>query len=749
MQIRACQSPMFSLRRLFLLLFAFSALVVWPGHYPLQAASVPSGFTDALVASGLSNPTAFALAPDGRIFVCQQGGALRVIKDGALLSTPFVSVPVNSSGERGLLGVAFDPNFAANQYVYIYYTATTPAIHNRISRFTAAGDVAAAGSETILLELDNLSSATNHNGGAIHFGPDGRLYVAVGDNANGNNAQSLATLHGKMLRLAADGGIPTDNPFYNQATGKYRAIWALGLRNPFTFSFQPGTGRMFINDVGQNTWEEINDGIAGVNFGWPSCEGNCNPTNPGFRDPVYAYMNDSSTCAITGGAFYNPQTAQFPSAYVGSYFFADFCGGWIRSFNPATSAVSNFATGISSPVDLKVSPDGILYYLARGTGSVHKIEYPANAQPPAITSHPADQTVAVGQPASFNVSASGTPPLSYQWQRDGIDIAGATSSSYTLANAQASDNGAMFRATVSNGFGSATSNAARLTVTSNTPPTGSITQPAAGTTYQGGQTINYAGAGSDAEDGTLTGGAFTWRVDFHHDTHFHPFVPATSGSTSGSFTIPTTGETSDNVWYRIHLTVTDSGGLTHSSFRDVVPLKSTVTLQTSPAGLQLRLDGQPVTAPYTFTGVVGITRTIAADSPQLLGGTTYQFAAWSDGGAQSHTISTPTTTTTYTAFYNASPEDTTPPSVTITNPAAGATVARKSTLTLAATATDNVGVTRVEFYVNGSLLCADTSAAYTCSWKVPSQPGKTYQIQARAYDAAGNSSTATVQVSSQ
>src|SRR6185295_14217479 len=160
------------------------------------AATLPSGFAESTFATGLSNPTAMAFAPDGRLFVCQQTGQLRVVKNGALLATPFVSLTVNSSGERGLLGIAFDPNFAANKFIYIYYTATTPAIHNRVSRFTASGDVAAAGSEVVILDLNNLSSATNHNGGAIHFGPDGKLYIAVGENANSANSQTLANLLG-------------------------------------------------------------------------------------------------------------------------------------------------------------------------------------------------------------------------------------------------------------------------------------------------------------------------------------------------------------------------------------------------------------------------------------------------------------------------------------------------------------------------------------------------------------------------
>jgi glucose/arabinose dehydrogenase len=401
----------------FVLCVLLSVFLLATTTAPVSAATVPTGFTDATVASGLNNPTAMALAPDGRIFVCQQGGALRVIKNGVLLPTPFLTVTVDSSGERGLLGVAFDPNFVSNQLVYVYYTATTPTIHNRLSRFTASGDVALAGSETIIMELPNLSTATNHNGGAIHFGPDGNLYIAVGDNANGANAQSLGTRLGKMLRITSTGAIPIDNPFFNQAIGDNRAIWALGVRNPFTFSFQNGSGRMFINDVGQNVWEEINDGIAGSNYGWPNCEGFCNPPNASFRDPIFAYPNDAQTCAITGGSFYNPAITQFPAQFVGNYFFADFCGGWIRRLDPANgNAVSDFATGINLPVDLKVAPDGFLYYLARGAGAVGRIGFAASGDniPPAVSiTSPADgalvtrkSVVTIAATASDNVGVT-------------------------------------------------------------------------------------------------------------------------------------------------------------------------------------------------------------------------------------------------------------------------------------------------------------------------------------------------------
>jgi glucose/arabinose dehydrogenase len=630
-------------------LFLFLAILIFAlAGPPPRAATVPTGFTESLVASGLASPTAMQFAPDGRLFVAEQGGRLRVIRDGALLPTPFLTLTVSSVGERGLLGVAFDPDFAASQFVYVYYTATTPTIHNRISRFTANGDVAIPGSEVVIFELDNLSSATNHNGGALNFGPDGMLYAAVGENANGPNAQTLANLHGKMLRINRDGSIPTDNPFYGTATGRNRAIWALGLRNPFTFAFNPGRDEMFINDVGQNTWEEINDGIPGANYGWPETEGAT--TDPRFVSPRYTYNQAGAPCAITGGVFYAPGTVQFPAEYLNDYFFADYCAGWIRVLDPsAGNAVTTFATGIASPVDLKVGDDGALYYLARGSGgAVYRVSYSASA--PSITTHPVSRTVAPGASVTFSVRASGPGPLTYQWQRNGVNVSGATAQDYTLV-AAAVDNGARFRAIVSNANGSVMSNEAVLTVTANQPPAGTITQPAAGTLYSGNAVIAYAGSATDPEDGALPASAFTWRIDFHHDTHSHPFIPATSGATSGSFTIPTTGHTETNVWYRVVLTVRDSGGLTQTTFRDILPRRVNLTLGTNPAGLQLRLDGQPTTTPRTFESVVGIVRGLEAPATQTSGGTAYEFVSWSDGGAASHNISTPASNTTYTATY--------------------------------------------------------------------------------------------------
>jgi len=375
-------------------------------------ATLPTGFQEGIVADGISRGTAMEIAPDGRIWVLEQGGDVEVFRAGSTTSFTALDIPaadINSAGERGLLGIAFDPSYnigdAASDFVYLYYTSTAaPNPHNRISRFTVNNtnpDQPTLGSELVIFELDALSSFTTHNGGAIHFGPDGKLYAAVGDNANGANAQSLNTLHGKMLRLNPDGTIPTDNPFFSQTTGKNQAIWARGLRNPFTFTFQPGTGRMHINDVGAGTWEEINVGAAGANYGWPTTEGNFNQSQfPNFTRPFYSYLHGSGTFqgfAITGGAFYNPSSPginSFPISLDGDYFFADFVNDWINVIDIPTGAVSRFATNTPGTVDLRVAPDGSLLYLARDSGRVNRVIFTAAIT--VTTSADEDNGIGVG-----------------------------------------------------------------------------------------------------------------------------------------------------------------------------------------------------------------------------------------------------------------------------------------------------------------------------------------------------------------
>jgi glucose/arabinose dehydrogenase len=341
------------------------------------AATLPAGFSETRVATGLLSPTAMAVAPDGRIFVAEKGGALRVVRNNALLSQPFLTVSVNAAGERGLLGVAFDPEFESNRFVYVYYTTASEPIHNRVSRFTASAtnpDVAQAGSELPILNLPALGS-TVHNGGAIHFGNDGRLYVAVGENSVPSRSQSLNTPLGKLLRINPDGSIPTDNPFYSETTGTSRAILALGLRNPYNFAVDPFNGRIHVNDVGQDAWEEVNLGKTGANYGWPQTEGPSPAGVSGVRYPIHAYQNAGSNCAIVGATFYRPQIMRFPRPYDGRYFFGDFCGGFIRMLSPPNySSAMAFATGISSLVDIQTHHDGSLYYLARGGGELFRVQ---------------------------------------------------------------------------------------------------------------------------------------------------------------------------------------------------------------------------------------------------------------------------------------------------------------------------------------------------------------------------------------
>ncbi|HEY0817293.1 MAG TPA: Ig-like domain-containing protein, partial [Rhizobacter sp.] len=269
---------------------------------------------------------------------------------------------------------------------------------------------------------------------------------------------------------------------------------------------------------------------------------------------------------------------------------------------------------------------------------------------------------------------------------------------------------------------------------SNQAPVAVIATPAAGTTFRAGTQVNYSGSASDVEDGTLPASRLTWWVELHHDTHSHPFVPPTAGS-GGTVTIPTRGETSDNIFYRFHLRATDSAGATHEVTRDIAPQKARLTITSVPAGLSLTLDGQPVSAPVTVTGVVGIERDLGAPATQDFNGRRYQFSGWSDGGAASHTISTPVNDTTYTATYtDTGPVANTPPSVALTAPANGASGTVGVAMSLSASASDPDGsVASVEFFENGVRIgAADASAPYGVSW-TPATPGNR-TLTARATD---------------
>ena len=383
---------------------------------PAVAATVPAGFSDGLVA-GLAAPTALAFTPDGRLLVTTQGGQLYVVQGDQppTPAAPDLPTRICSNSERGLLGVAVDAAFTSNRFIYLYYTLKVGGACsgssddvNRVSRFILSGNILDLGSEAVL--IDNIPSpAGNHNGGDLHFGQDGYLYVSVGDGGTGGStARPLNTLLGKILRITRDGAIPPSNPYQGpnwpksvrcNGTGGAAAdqqcqeVFASGLRNPFRIAFDPNaTGtRFFINDVGQSTYEEIDLGQAGADYGWNICEGpTCSSPLPSATAPLYYYGRDAGCGSITGGAFVPNGT--WPAPYAGTYLFGDFVCGKIFQLTPTSSgyARTEFATGLGnySVVHLTFSPYGTtqaLYYTTYASGGqVRRIVLtsPTPAPPP-------------------------------------------------------------------------------------------------------------------------------------------------------------------------------------------------------------------------------------------------------------------------------------------------------------------------------------------------------------------------------
>ncbi|MFN3191988.1 MAG: serine hydrolase [Aureliella sp.] len=346
---------------------------------------LPAGFEIETVATGLSGAVALETAPDGRIFICEQGGKLRVVENGELLDEPFVEIPVEMNWERGLIGVTVSDQFPKDPWVYVVYVTDQPYTHHRVSRFRADGNKAAPRSEEVLLRGDDQSLfggnvPAGHQGGAIHFGTDGMLYIGLGEQTAGSPSQRFDALQGKILRIRPDGGIPDDNPLLGKTVGKYQSIWAYGCRNPFTFSVRSSDGLMFINDVG-GKYEEINLGVAGANYGWPGVD-----HGPTDRDDIVGPVHIYPQASISGGDFAK-HSDSWPDSFAGKYFFADFVHGWIHAINPSSPAKAmGFASGLRRPVDLRFDRNGDLYVLLRnawvvddkfsgGTGSLMRIRY--------------------------------------------------------------------------------------------------------------------------------------------------------------------------------------------------------------------------------------------------------------------------------------------------------------------------------------------------------------------------------------
>ena len=387
-------------------------------------------FTDTTLAGSAANPLAAptAIVPvlsTGRALVLEKAGAVRILgADGTLLDTDALDLSVCTDSEEGLMGGAVDPGFATNGFVYLFYThnagncASSNGRFNRVSRFAMSGDTIDPASELVL--LDNLNvPAGNHNGGDLQIGKDGDLYVTVGDGGvnprgtgtAGSAAQDLSLFNGKVLRITTTGGVPSDNPFV-AATGAQSCamsgvsapttavcteIYDYGLRNPFRFAFDPNASatRFFINDVGQNTWEEVDQGGRGVNYGWDIREGfcaygsttDCAPTPAGYTDPLTAYNHSIGCTYITAGAFI-PDGVW--SGYDGDYLFAD--GGCGKIFLMTSGGTVDyntpFATTTGLIVDMAFMTQGgetALYYVTNSTSQIHKIALSTVTPAPQIS----------------------------------------------------------------------------------------------------------------------------------------------------------------------------------------------------------------------------------------------------------------------------------------------------------------------------------------------------------------------------
>jgi glucose/arabinose dehydrogenase len=703
--------------------------------------TLPSGFQDTAVFSGLVNPTAVRFASDGRVFVAQKDGLIKVFSSvSATTGTTFADLrpAVDDYWDRGLLGLALDPQFPTRPYVYVLYAYDAPlggtapvwndacadptgngcVISGRLSRLTASGNVSVGEQPLVNGWCQQYPS---HSIGSLGFGPDGYLYASGGEGASFNfedwgqhvgnfsptttgqanvcgdplneggalRSQDLRTpsdptaLNGAVLRLdpATGAGAP-GNPF---ATGDANAarVVAEGLRNPFRFTFRPGTNEVWIGDVGWGGWEEINrlGAPTFANFGWPCYEGSgqsyqslalCQSLyaagTGAVAAPYYAYAHgvpvvSGETCptangsSITGLAFATSATT-YPAPYNGALFFADHTRNCIWAMLQGTNGlpdptnIRTFEAGASSPVDLQIGPDGNLYYANMEGGQIRRITWSINRSPTAIVT--ASPTTGAA-PLTVQFDATGSTdldsdPLTYSWDLNGDGTFGdSTSANPSFTYTQ---NGQFnVKLQVSDGRGGLGTDQVTILVGQG-GPTATIASPAAGTLWRVGDVISFSGSATDPIDGQLQASALTWKLILHHcptDVNFcHTHDLQTSTGASGSFTAP---DHAYPAYLELQLTATDSRGLATTVSRRLDPRTVQLTITSTPGNLQVTLDGFTGPSQIAKTVIQGSTHTIAASS-QTIGKRSYQFVSWSDGNRVEgpHTIVV-TATSRYTATF--------------------------------------------------------------------------------------------------
>jgi glucose/arabinose dehydrogenase/PKD repeat protein len=672
-----------------------------------HASTVPAGFDDQVIAL-VQRPIGVAFTPDERMLIIGQLGQVWVYKNGVLNSRRAMNLNsrICTNVERGIIGIVVDPAFVDTHYVYLYYTynrgntacgtdqfdpANQPV--NRVSRFVLGDDdMIDPDSEQVL--IDNIPSVSgNHNAGDLHFGKDGYLYVSTGDGGCDYSGETSCgpwnyaardhnVLLGKILRITSDGDVPQSNPFLGSGTARCnltgkttpgtwcQETYAWGLRNPFRIAFDPNAAgtRFFINDVGQEGWEEIDLGQAGADYGWNTREGpctgvsqpvqDCGPPPMGMTNPIYYYEHSTGCTSLTGGAFV--PNGLWPVAYEGSYLYMDLICAKIFALTADGAGgytASDFATGIENPISMTFGPyagSQALYYTSWTSAcecEVHRLAYTgsANRAPKAIAT--ADPTSGdLPLTLNFDASASTDPDgqdLTFDWDvGDGSPHAAGETASHTYTTA------GIYTATVrvEDGSGGENSKSFRIDA-GNNAPTPTIDTPLATDHFGVDEDIMLTGSATDPEDGALSSSALTWEVSKHHATHTHPFLPPTTGN-DVYITGPQPEDFSaiNNTYLEIKLTATDSNGLSRTVTRNLGPNIVDVGLATNPSGLQLQLNG--IAAPASFTSWEGWQLTPNAPSPQFdSGGQGQTFASWSDNGSQQHTITTPSAPTTYTATF--------------------------------------------------------------------------------------------------
>jgi glucose/arabinose dehydrogenase len=685
------------------LVLACSGAIAPAAATPAAAATLPAGFTDNLVTS-LGAPTDLAFVPGSQtIMLTSQPGQVRLYNPnfGNLPIVLDLSSRLCSNSERGLLGIVLDPAFASNHFVYLYYTFrkfgvcetnTANAPVNRVSRFTTSPDLAIDPASELVL-IDNIPSpAGNHNGGDLDVASDGLLYVSVGDGgckigdasrcaAQNDNARFTNILSGKILRIGLDGSIPAGNPFdattgarrcgdpsgVPAGSGPCREIFATGLRNPFRIAFDPGTTRFHINDVGQNTWEEVDVGLAGADYGWNIREGHCATgstidcgTPPaGLTNPIFDYGHTGGCASITGGAFV--PSGVWPAEFQAAYLYADYVCGKIVRLNQDPAGfwqATDFVTGLggSSAVTLAFGPSASgqsLYYTTYALGGqLRRIDYAASNRSPvgSLTASPTSGLPPLS--VTFDASGSSDPdgdPLLYHFDFGDSDKTEQTSPIVTHTYTTPGTYTATL--VVLDGRNGASTPVTQTIQVGNSAPQPVITSPAAGAQFAVGQVITLQGSATDAEDGTLPASALSWTVILHHGSHTHPFLGPVGGN-GIAFTAPAPEDlaAASSSYLEILLTATDTAGASTTISQDLQPRKVALTFATTPTGLNLTVNGENLTGPATIVSWQAWQLNVSAPN-QVVGSRTYRFQSWSDGGAQVHTIVTPADATTYTAKF--------------------------------------------------------------------------------------------------